>query len=147
VPWAHLLRLPGLGECLMHAYVVPMLRRRRARRYRGLDGDRFVGLFREQAQLPGYGRSLLSLMRCGALGYQGELYAALQRLPHPVMLLHGSEDTVLPETQMRAIRELLPRANYVEMADMAHAMMLTHPRRVAGIVQAFLCPPADAAPR
>jgi len=55
-----LLRVPLLGEALMHGYVIPMLVRRRASRYRNIpDGD-FVEMFCDQLRLPG-GRALIAL--------------------------------------------------------------------------------------
>ncbi|MGD8978245.1 MAG: alpha/beta fold hydrolase, partial [Gammaproteobacteria bacterium] len=44
-PMARLLNVPLLGELLMPAYVVPMLVRRRTRRYRAIEDGRFVGKF------------------------------------------------------------------------------------------------------
>jgi pimeloyl-ACP methyl ester carboxylesterase len=137
-PTARLLRLPVIGELLMGGYVVPMLVRRRTRRYRGIDGGRFVQLFKDQLQLPGFGRSLLSLVRSGALGDQREAYAGLRGLENRMLLLRGSEDAIFTRSQMRIIKTLAPCTECREIDGTSHSMLLTHPQKVAFEVLEFL---------
>lgn len=133
-----LLAAPGIGELIVHGYIVPMLRRRRARRYRDIDAGRFARLFEEQLGLPGFGRSLLSLMRSGALGRQDDVYRALENIDTPLLLLRGEEDTIVDEAAFSAICKTVTRASVERPEGTAHAMLLTHPESVAPPVVAFL---------
>jgi len=137
-PAARLLRVPLLGELLMDHYVVPMLVRRRTLRYRNIQGGRFVGLFRDQLRLPGFGRSLLSLIRSDTLADQRAFYAALATLANPVMILAASGDQIAPPAHMRVLRELLPGAQFHDIDNAEHALVLTHPEQVASHVLRFL---------
>lgn len=138
VPSARLLRWPLLGEALMHGYVVPMLRRRRARNYRPIEDGRFVGKFMQQLELPGFGRALLSMFRSGALGDQRDAYEALGSANSRLLILRGREDPICPPAQLARLRDWLPTARAVEIDDTAHAFMLTHPERVAPLLIDFL---------
>ena len=133
-----LLRVPLLGETLVPLYVLPMLVRRRTLRYRDIEDGRFVGMFRDQLRLPGYGRALLSLFRSGALGDQSDCYAALADAARPVLLLRGVDDAILPPAQVAAIRRLVPQARHLELAGTAHSFIITHPEKVAPPVLEFL---------
>lgn len=137
-PLARLLSTPLLGECLMQTYVVPMLTRRRTRRYRDIEGGRFVAKVKQQLIRPGFGRALLSLIRGGALGDQSAAYRAIGNRDNPVLVLRGAEDTIVSARQIGDMRRLIPRAQLHEIAAAAHAFMLTHPERVAAAVVAFL---------
>jgi pimeloyl-ACP methyl ester carboxylesterase len=135
---ARLLALPLLGESLMHCYVVPMLARRRARNYRLIEDGRFVAKFRRQLARPGFGRALLSMFRCGALGAQGDAYRALAGRSPPLLVLRGAEDRICPPAQFARLRAWLPGAAFQEMEGTGHAFMLTHPERVAPLLLDFL---------
>src|SRR5262249_38932915 len=114
-PSARLLLLPVVGELLMDGYVVPMLVRRRTRHYRDIEDGRFVRLFKNQLQLPGFGRSLLSLVRSGALADQRQAYAGLHGLENRMLLLRGSEDPIFTPSQMEIIKRLAPGAQCREI--------------------------------
>ena len=135
---ARLLRVPVLGECLIDSYVMPMLTRRRTRRYRAIDNGQFVGRFHEQLKVPGFSRALLSLLRSDALTDQRESYIGINRLENPVLLLRGSDDTVVTASQMRVVNELVPRAESYTIDGTSHAMLLTDPKTVAPYVIQFL---------
>lgn len=138
VPNARLLDVPLLGECLMPAYVMPMLVRRRTRRYRAIEDGRFVDLYRAQLRVPGFGRALLSLFRAGSLGDQRDCYAALRRHPHPLLILHAAADTIVPAAQIGDLRALVPAARYHAVEGAGHAFILTDPEKVAPPVIEFL---------
>ena len=133
-----MMSLPGVGELLVHGYAVPMLRRRRARRYKDIEDGRFVRFFEEQLALPGFGRSLLSLVRCDALGNQSSVYQALQQAQTPLLFVRGDEDTIVTDGAFRDILRTVPRAEVVRLEDTAHAMLLTHPEKVASAVVPYL---------
>lgn len=135
---ARWLKIPLLGELLMPSVVKPVLMRRRRRRYRTIEDGRFVQLFRMQIKLPGYGRSLLSLIRNGALGDQRDCYQALNNLPNPVLMIRGKQDQILSAVQMRTITQLLPRAMLKEIDNCGHALLLTDPEIAAAHLLRFL---------
>jgi pimeloyl-ACP methyl ester carboxylesterase len=134
----NLLSAPIVGELLMYLYVLPMLVCRRTIRYRKIEDGRFVTMFRQQFRVPGFGRSLLSLVRSGALGDQGPCYIALRELPNPVMLLSGSHDVIANPAQMKTLQEILPRAEPRVVDGASHALLLTHPAQAAAHISRFL---------
>ena len=133
-----LLDVPGIGELIVHAWVVPMLVRRRTRRYRPIEDGRFVARFRDQLRLPGYGRALLSLMRNGALDDQSTVYRDLALAPNPVLLVRGANDDIVPAGQFDTLTALHPAADALVVPGTAHAMLLTHPEAVLPPVLDFL---------
>ena len=114
------------------------LRRSSARRYRDIEDGRFVQFFEEQLALPGFGRSLLSLIRCDAHGNQASVYQALQQAGTPVLFVRGDDDAVVSDGAFRDILRTVPRADVARLEDTAHAMLLTHPEIVAPAVVPFL---------
>jgi pimeloyl-ACP methyl ester carboxylesterase len=135
---AALLKLPVLGEWMVKRYVVPMLRRRRAKRYQNIQGGRLVKLFYEQVSLPHFGRSLLYIMRGDTLTDQRDLYSQLNKQDKPILVLHACEDQVVTAKQIETIRKLTSRAEIKELESMAHAMLLTHPEVTAPYIIEFL---------
>lgn len=137
-PVARLLRVPLLGELMVKSYVVPMLVRRRTHRYRNIQHGRFVQMFREQLSLPGFDRSLLSLVRGDALGDQRPHYAAINTLANPVLIMSAAGDQISMPAQIDCLRGLLPNAEYCEVEDAEHSLILTHPDCVAAQIERFL---------
>lgn len=137
-PAARLLHVPLLGELLMESYVVSMLVRRRTHRYRDIQDGRFVQMFRDQLSVPGFGRSLLSLLRGDALGDQRACYGALNALPNPILVLGADGDQIALPAHMDILRGLLPGAQYQDIANAEHSMILTHPEHVALHVKRFV---------
>jgi len=144
---AHLLRAPWLGELLMTLYVLPMLLCRRTLRYRGIGDGSLVYKFRDQLRVPGFGRSLLSLVRSDALGDQSTAYRRLSAQSRPVLVLCGAQDAITGPAQLEVLRDVLPRADHQVLEDATHALCLTHPGRVAGLVARFLSRPEDRRPQ
>lgn len=139
---ARLLALPAIGEMLMPIYIKPMLIRRRRQRYRNLEDGRWVEMFIRQVKIPGFGYMMLSLLRCGTLGDQRARYIELNRQPHDLLVLRGDEDSIMPEYQLDQLRELLPRARFVEIADAPHAFVITNPEELVPHIVDFLAQPS-----
>lgn len=137
-PAARLLLVPFIGEVLMAHYVVPMLVRRRTHRYRDILDGRFVQMFRDQFRVPGFGRSLLSLIRGDALGDQRTHYAALNTMANPILVMSAAGDRIATPAHIKILRGLLPNAAYCEIEHAEHSMILTHPQQVASQVMRFL---------
>ena len=139
---ARLLALPAIGEMLMPIYIKPMLIRRRRQRYRNLEDGRWVEMFIRQVRIPGFGYMMLSLLRCGTLGDQRARYIELNRQPHDLLVLRGDEDSIMPKYQLDQLRELLPRARFVEIADAPHAFVITNPEELVPHIVDFLAQPS-----
>jgi pimeloyl-ACP methyl ester carboxylesterase len=131
------LELPLVGEALMHLYALPMLVRRRRRRYRDIENGRFPAMFEAQLRVPGFGRALLSLVRSGMLGDQSDGYRLLDAAAARVCVVRGSHDGIFTHSQCETLREFLPSAQYVEIDNTPHSVLLTHPERVAPVLTSF----------
>jgi pimeloyl-ACP methyl ester carboxylesterase len=62
-------------------------------------------------------------------------------LPHvrvPVLIIAAQKDTLMPLSQMKALRDALPSAKYVEIPDAGHAGMLEAGEKMASEIRAFL---------
>ena len=71
------------------------------------------------------------------LGDQSDCYQALGRQDKPVLVLRGVEDVMVTAKQTEAIRDMVPRASYIEIGGTAHAFLLTHPEKVAPVLVDF----------
>lgn len=67
-----------------------------------------------------------------------DLRPMLPRIPHPVLLVGGSEDRIVPNQYERELEELLPHARRVEIPGCGHYPQYTHPRELADILLSFL---------
>ena len=132
------MELPVIGEALMHAYALPMLVRRRRRRYCNIEDGRFPARFEAQLKVPGFGRALLSLIRSGILGDQSDCYRLLDATANSVAVLRGSDDEIFSDAQALRLRECLPGAQFVEIDATPHSVLLTHPERIAPLLIRFL---------
>jgi pimeloyl-ACP methyl ester carboxylesterase len=137
---ARLLALPALGELLMPFYIKPMLTRRRRKRYQAIEDGRWVDKFRQHIRTPGFGHMMLSLLRCGTLGDQSACYIELNRQHHDLLVLRGDQDAIMPRFQLERLRELLPRAKYIEIDGTPHAFVITDPEKLAPHIVEFLAP-------
>jgi len=133
-PATHLLKMPLLGEWLVSRYVVPMLMRRRSKRYQDIEDGRFVDKFLRQLSLPGFGRALLSMVRSGSLDNQCAVYRDLDAHDHPVFILRGEDDQIVTRKQIQQIRSHLPDARFRQVENTAHAFLLTNPETLAPII-------------
>ncbi len=137
-PAGKLLKVPLLGELMIHGYVKPMLLRRRARRYGPIEDGRFARMFAAQYDQPGFGRALLSLIRNGGLGDQRDCYELLDAQGHQTLILRGTDDEIFSAAQLATIGRLVPRAQVAEVPKLGHSMMMTHPQEVAPLITEYL---------
>lgn len=56
----------------------------------------------------------------------------------PVLIIAAAKDVLMPLAQMRRLRDALPRARYVEVADAGHAGMLEAGDEMAAEIRRFL---------
>jgi non-heme chloroperoxidase len=61
------------------------------------------------------------------------------RIDVPALILHGTADRILPlDATGRALRTLLPGADYVQVPDAPHGLLWTHAEEVTGAPVRFL---------
>ena len=146
LPVSRVLRLPVVGELLARHYMVPMLLRRRAKRYRPLGDGTLGQRYRHQLIKPGFDRALLAMFRDGALDDQRQLYAALANSSHRIYLLWGEDDVILPAAQRSELADILRSALIYSFPDAAHSFLLSHPERVARTIISCLSETRQAWP-
>ncbi len=138
MPVLRLFSVPILGELMTRWYTIPMLKRRRRKRYAPVADGRFVGKFHTQFLLPGFEKALLSLFRHKVLGDQTSRYEKLQSMGHQCLILQASDDVVVTAQQIQYLQTILTSADTVVIADSPHSFMLTDPERVAPEIVAYL---------
>ncbi|WP_444995395.1 alpha/beta fold hydrolase [Aliikangiella sp. IMCC44359] len=138
VPMVKLFKIPLLGELLNRTYVIPMLKRRRRKRYSFIDDGRFVNKFMSQFLLPGFEKTVLALFRSGVLEEQTEGYYHLGQLNHPCLVLRGSEDELVTAEQIAHLKTLLPKAVFKELKNTGHVFILSNPNLVADEIIRFI---------
>ena len=128
--WTTLFRFPGIGQLAMDLIGMPALIRRRRRRYASIGQPHLTPRFVEQVEYPGFSRSLLSMIRSGALGDQSIHYSALRGLQRDVLVITGELDTVIPPAHLSRVRSLLPAHRHLALRA-EHTLLLTHPQEIA----------------
>lgn len=62
----------------------------------------------------------------------------LAKVPHPVLVLHGEHDQLLPVADSKAMAEILPKGRFEVFAGQGHCGNVEDPRAFAAKVQEFL---------
>jgi pimeloyl-ACP methyl ester carboxylesterase len=62
----------------------------------------------------------------------------VERIETPALVIHGSEDLIVPVENGRRLAERLPNAEYVELAGRGHNLPLEDPETFAAAVVGFL---------
>ena len=141
-PASSLLKWPVIGEALVFGFVVPMLRRRRAKNYAGVGDGLYPARFNQQLEIPGFERALLSMFRCDTLSSQEHLYreldVAIRRRKLNVQILRAEQDQIVSNEQVARLRKWLPAAHYQGVPGCGHPFMLTHPERAAPLLVEFI---------
>ena len=138
VPAARLLTNSLLGPPLVHSFVVPMLKRRRAIRYANIADGVYIDKFVRQTQYSGFARALASLLRHGALANQLSTYVDAAHLEVPTLILRGEHDEVCNAQQIVSLQQAYPHARYQEIAEVGHQVLLSYPEKAAPLVVDFL---------
>jgi 3-oxoadipate enol-lactonase len=63
---------------------------------------------------------------------------AVEGITVPTLVVHGSEDLIVPVENGRMLAERIPRAEYVELAGRGHNLPLEEPDTLTRLVQDFL---------
>ena len=135
--WGQVFSLPGIGRLMMRHVGLPVLERRRARRYQAIGAEDLTWRFVSEARAPGYADALASMFANRTLGQQREHYQRLQSSTHEIFVVAGSADQVVPLRDVAEVRSLLPRHEYRQIENAGHNLLLTHP----ALMTAVLPPP------
>lgn len=139
--WAPAFRLPGIGEALMRFVGVPLLMRRRRRRYTAIGQAHLIDRFVEEVSYAGFWQALLSMVRSETFGDQSARYAALRDLARDVLVISAKDDTVIPAPDVARICGLVAKCRHVEIAGAEHNLLFTHSAEVAAALRSFIGQP------
>lgn len=68
-------------------------------------------------------------------GYDGRTHAS--RIGCPVLVIHGTEDRILPVESAKVASEIIPRASFVPLEGAAHSLAYTNADELVGHIRAF----------
>ncbi len=137
-------RLPVVGEALMRFVGVPLLVRRRRRKYAAIGQPHLIDRFIEEVSYAGFWQALLSMVRSDTFGDQSARYAALRDLAHEMLVISAKDDTVIPAPDVARICGLIAKCHHVEIDGAEHNLLFTHSAEVAAALRPFIG--AKAAP-
>ena len=136
---AQIIMIPFLGELLMG-----LLGRQIIVRFalKGLHSNKLVNEFRalvtEQMQYQGYLNSFLSTLRYCVFEDATKHYRTIGKLDIPVLMISGSDDSIVaPEVRSR-IGELIPHIHHNEIIGTGHMPHFEQPEEVSGILIKFI---------
>ena len=132
--WGQVFSLPGIGGLMMRRVGLPVLERRRARRYQAIGAEDLTWRFISEARAPGYADALASMFANRTLGPQREHYQRLQASTHEIFVVAGSADRVVPLRDVDEVRSLLPMHEYRQIENAEHNLLLTHPAMVTSVL-------------
>ncbi|MGD8822501.1 MAG: alpha/beta hydrolase [Anaerolineales bacterium] len=144
MPWkldlqARLAKAPIVGEWIMGYMGDKRLVSNLAGYFYGqVEYEDLKRAFLEQMKFVGYKRAILSTLRSGVRTGALEAYRRVGQLEHPVMLIWGREDHVIPFELGRVIRDLIPRAEFHPIDRAAHIPHYQYPEIVNPILLDFL---------
>ena len=132
--WGQVFALPGVGSMMMRRVGLPVLERRRARRYQAIGAEDLTRRFVSEARAPGYADALASMFANRTLGPQREHYQRLQASTHEIFVVAGSADRIVPLRDVAEVRALLPKHAYRQIENAQHNLLLTHPALVTSVL-------------
>jgi pimeloyl-ACP methyl ester carboxylesterase len=132
--WGQVFALPGIGGLMMRHVGLPVLERRRARRYQAIGAEDLTSRFISEARAPGYADALASMFANRTLGPQREHYQRLQASTHEIFVVAGSADRIVPLRDVAEVRSLLPKHAYRQIENAQHNLLLTHPSLVTSVL-------------
>lgn len=136
---ARLEQTPILGELIMAFWGGKRLVSNLAGYFYGpSDFEDLEQAFLEQMEYLGYKRAILSTRRSGIRTGALEAYRRVGQLPHPVLLIWGREDRVVPFELSQTVRDLIPRAEFHPIDQAAHIPHYQYPEIVNPILLEFL---------
>lgn len=138
MPIVKLFTIPVLGEIINKLYVIPMLKRRRRKRYAAIADGQFIERFMSQFLISGFEQTVLSLFRSDVLADKTELYKAFSEKGVSSLVIYGEQDELVTPKQISHLKSIMPKSEFIGLADAGHAFILSEPERVATHIINFL---------
>lgn len=108
-----LLYIPLLGEWLIDRFGENLIIMGMARDVYARDkAPELAPRYREQMRYHGFKRAILSTWRRGQIFAMTDVYEAVGRQNHPVLLLWGRGDRTVPFTVSEKVRQVIPQAEF-----------------------------------
>ncbi len=133
------LTLPGIGEYLMAVVMEPFY----LPKAQGGDlvhPENFPGWvdqYRTQTRYKGFGRAILSTMRCIAREDTLAIYERLGQKDLPVQVFHGKEDQTISSADIDLLLKLVPQHQFHPIEDAGHIPHYEHPEVVNPLLADF----------
>ncbi|KAF9922166.1 hypothetical protein FBU30_007769 [Linnemannia zychae] len=86
----------------------------------------------------GYARGLMSTLKSFPLTALLPQYASLQDQSFPVQIVWGTKDTVIPESTVTTIQQLIPRIRVTRVEGASHSIVMTHARDIICSLEGFV---------
>jgi len=136
---ARIAMIPFLGEMLMGLFGRQIIIRSISKELHGSEHiNEFRDLVTEQMQYQGYLRAFLSTLRCCAFEDATEDFRTIGKLGLSVLMISGSEDSIIKPSARRRICELIPHLQYSEVLDTGHMPTFERPTEVSRILNDFI---------
>jgi pimeloyl-ACP methyl ester carboxylesterase len=119
--WTRLLIVPHLGERVLGLIGEKILRSSMVKDFYGSDSyPEYVEIVRQQIKVVGYRQALLSTIRKGMLGEISEIYRQIGNQKHPVLLIWGTEDRLVPFKISKKACEVMPNVEFHPILGAGH---------------------------
>jgi pimeloyl-ACP methyl ester carboxylesterase len=142
---AKIAMVPFLGELLVGLFGRQSIVRFALKELHSNDlVDEFRTIVNEQMQYEGYLRSFLSTLRCCVFEDATKYYRTIGELGIPVLMISGSEDTILTAASRNRIGELIPHLHYQEIRGIGHMPHFERPEEVSNLLINFVTPTKQA---
>ena len=143
---AKIAMVPFLGELLMGLFGRQMIVRFALKELHSDDlVDEFRTIVTEQMQYEGYLRSFLSTLRFCVFEDATKYYRTIGELGIPVLMISGSEDTILTAASRNRIGELIPHLQYQEIRGIGHMPHFERSEEVSNLLINFISLPTKQA--
>jgi pimeloyl-ACP methyl ester carboxylesterase len=137
------LNLPGVGEYLMAVVMEPFVLPK------SQNGDLlhpehfpdWEDQYKVQTQYKGFGRAILSTMRCIAREDTLAIYRDLAEKEIPTLILRGEEDQTITAADIELLRSMIPQHCFFSIQDAGHIPHYEKPEIVNPILINFLRKP------
>ena len=139
------LNLPGIGEYLMAVVMEPFVLPK-SQNGDLLHPERFPNWedqYKVQTQFKGFGRAILSTMRCITREDTLAIYRDLAEKKIPTLILRGEEDQTISANDIEILRAYLPFAQFHPISEAGHIPHYEKPSAVNPILINFLGNPGN----
>ena len=135
---AQIIKMPIIGDWLMSVVGRASMLKEMARpANQGKAIPNIAELYEQQMDYAGYLPALLSTLRHYPLGGLQREYQKIGQSKLPVMAIWGTNDTVVPTANSKALQEAIPGASLTLLEGGSHAITYSMPEEVAEELSRF----------